>query len=153
MKFPVLYRKVIAYVIIALLMPCTISSALAREMVLVSGSSTIDRAFGKSELRRIFLGFSLLKNDIKVEGVRNISSTDIDDVFLQYVMFMSKHHYERRLLSLEFKKGNSKIIELDNRQELLDYLKLNPQAISYMWRDEIPDDSSVVVVQVLWSTQ
>ncbi len=129
---------------------CMSGSVHARELVLIGPESLAKAHFNKTELRRLFLGFMIYKNGEVVNAFRNDSSEKMDNVFMQHVMFMSRKNYERRLLSLKFKKGNRDIKALDTTGEVLSIISRNKYSVSYAWSDEIADKEGIHVLQVLW---
>ncbi len=122
----------------------------ARELVLVAKKNFPEAKFNKTELRRLFLGFSIYKDGEVVSALRNKSSEEMDRVFMQHVMFMSRKSYERRLLSLKFKKGNRDIKSLDTTDEIFASLTQSQYSVSYVWRDELTGRDDYQVIQTLW---
>ncbi len=122
----------------------------ARELVLVCRSQESINVFSKTELRRLFLGFPVKKNNTLVNALRNTSENDVYQVFLQNVMFMSKRNYERRLLSLNFTRGNKVIPDYEDTLLLIKNIKKNSNNVSYVWRDNLDESQGLTVIQVLW---
>ena len=126
------------------------SSVMARELLLVSSFQEPINAFSKTELRRLFLGFTVKRNGVTLTSSRNTSEEYAYQVFLQHVMFMSKRNYERRLLSLGFTKGNKIVPEYNDILVLLKEINKNNNHVSYVWREDIKPGSDLNVIQVLW---
>lgn len=123
----------------------------ARELVLVSNSEKNIESFNKTELRRLFLGFKVTRNNTAVTALRNSSSSDIYQVFLQNVMFMSERNYERRLLSLIFTKGNNQVTAYTDIPSLTSEVSTHKNTVSYLWLKEVEKHSNLKIIQVLWS--
>lgn len=122
----------------------------ARELVLVCRSQESTNVFSKTELRRLFLGFPVKKNNTLVNALRNTSENDVYQVFLQNVMFMSERNYERRLLSLNFTRGNKVVPEYEDTLLLIRNIKKKSNNVSYVWRDNLDESQGLTVIQVLW---
>lgn len=143
------FNKVINLTVLALLITLPITGS-ARDLVLVGNTLNIDNSFTKTELRKLFLGYRVNRNDKPIKAIRNTRSKDQYQIFLQSVMFMSKTDYERRCLTLNFSKGNSKVEDEKDFNELLTRLKDNKFTVSFMWRDEFAENDGFRIIQTLW---
>lgn len=143
-------HRVISIMIIMLMIVFSFNS-VARELVLIGNTFSIDRSFSKSELRKLFLGYRVTRDDNAISAIRNIHSDDLYQAFLQKVMFMSKTSYERRGMALNFSKGNSKVEQEKDQKKIIRYLRNDAYKISVMWRDDFQAEGDLGVIQVLWS--
>ena len=126
------------------------SSVYSNDLVLITSSESIQTSFTKYELRKIFLGFTIQKNGEIIIPYRNQSTEKINNAFYQHIMFMSERNYNRRVLSLGFKKGNRNITTYEDNTLLLNSLRTNANTISYIWKDDIPDTNEFKIIQVIW---
>ena len=143
-------HRVISILIITLLILLPLNS-VARELVLIGNTFSIDRSFSKSELRKLFLGYRVTRDDNAISAIRNVNSDDLYQAFLQKVMFMSKTSYERRSMALNFSKGNTKVEQEKDQIKIIQYLRDDAYKVSVMWRDDFQVEGDLGVIQVLWS--
>lgn len=138
---------------IALLSITATAHAVERQMVLVTDAATPLPALSSLELRKLFLGMSLEKQGRQLVAVNNDADALLHEVFLQKVMFMSAHDYERQLLSTMFRTGASRPPAVSDTRQLQDLLRAQPNTVTYvtyMWASDAQALSGVSVVQVLW---
>ena len=140
-------RVLFIVLVILSILPVSLS---ARELVLVGNTFSINDVFKKRDLRKMFLGYRVSRDNNSITAIRNTQSVEQYQIFLQKVMFMSKTDYERRCLTLNFSKGNRKVEEEKDQKALFKILKHNPFMVTYMWRDELEEDEDIGVLQILW---
>lgn len=119
-------------------------------VVLVTAEPDPDFTLATIELRRLFLGFTVIHDGHALRPVRNRSDERLDQVFYQHVVAMSPEAYERRLLSLSLQQGRPPPLVVRSHQDLLDTLATVPHAISYAWRRDIAGIERLQEVRVLW---
>jgi hypothetical protein len=120
------------------------------QMVLVTGSTSPLQEIDSIELRKIYLGYTVLRDGHIVKGLRNTSDEDINRIFLQTVVAMSQKAYTRRQLSLTLTKGIPNVVEYDKVDNLLKALSSNPYSISYMWAHVAEREPDIKILRVLW---
>ena len=118
--------------------------------VLVIGSECPIDTVSSLELRKIYFGIKVKRKDVVIRGLRNLSDKQLDRVFLQTVMAMSKKSYRRRLLSLTLQYGRPGIVEILDEKTLLDKLKQNPCSLSYLWEEKAKTIPELKILNVLW---
>jgi hypothetical protein len=120
------------------------------QMVLVAGSMSPLQDFNSIELRKIYLGFTVIRDGHIVKALRNTGDEDINRIFLQTVVAMSQKAYTRRQLSLTLRKGIPNLAEYDEVEDLLKALSSNPYSISYMWAHDAELEPGIKILRVLW---
>ncbi|MBN4055615.1 hypothetical protein JYU12_02605 [bacterium AH-315-K03] len=126
------------------------STAFARDLVLVSAASNNHKPLSVFEIRKIFLGYSVKKNNKQIFAIRNKSDDKAYQIFLQKFIHLSAKNYERRLLSKTFRTGSPKVSLAQSVAELKSALIDNKSNISIMWFDEIKPGDGLQVIQTLW---
>jgi hypothetical protein len=131
-------------------MLCMRVAGAEHQVVLVAASTSPLQDIGSLELRKIFLGFTVKHDRQPIKGIRNVGDEDLDRIFLQTVVAMSKKSYMRRQLSQTLRKGLPRITEYDNSDDLLEALSTNPYSISYMWEHVAEREPGIKILRVLW---
>ena len=127
------------------------SRAQGRDLaVLVTADPDSYAALATIEVRKLFLGFTIVYNGSVLQPVRNRSDELLDQVFLQHVVSMSADVYERRLLALSLRQGRARPREVRSRDELLRVLKSVRHSVSYAWQDDVAGLSDIHVVRTIW---
>ena len=147
-------KKTQARILFLLVFLCLIninsSATTQRSLLLVCDANSTLSYLSPTEIRKLFLNVPVVKDGVQLKPLRNISDPLISDVFLQSVIFMSKRSYERKLLSRIFRYGGKNIPAYSNIPELKAELHLYPEAVTYMWSDQVEHDKSVKSLGVLW---
>lgn len=129
---------------------CIKVAGAQHQMVLVAGATSPVQEIDSIELRKIYLGFAVIRDGHIVKGLRNTGDEVINRIFLQTVVAMSQKAYTRRQLSLTLRKGVPNIVEYDQIDDLLKALSSNPYSISYMWEHEAEREPDIKILRVLW---
>jgi hypothetical protein len=124
--------------------------AAERSLDLVSSEQATVPALTEQEVRKLLLGEALIKNDQRVQALRNRTNPFLYEVFLQKTVFMSTHNYDRQLLSRVFRLGGQRPPAYENLNELITALKSNPAAVTFMWEDEAKTIPDIKVSTRLW---
>lgn len=101
-----------------------------RVAIIVNAESDIT-AISAKEVRRAYLGASIVLNGIEIKPLLNQTDKLADEVFLQKVMFMSAEAYERQLISRTF-QGGSRPKAYENLTALLNALHNDNAAITFL---------------------
>ncbi|NRA60210.1 MAG: hypothetical protein HRU25_04725 [Psychrobium sp.] len=128
-----------------------INNAAAKELVLVSSNATNYQTFSKLEIKKLFLGYPMIKNSTKVQAIRNLSDQLSYQIFLQNIISMSAKNYERRLMSKTFRTGTTNVSLQHSLSQLKQQLIAQRSHVSVMWRHDILEEDKLKIVQVLWS--
>ncbi len=121
------------------------------ELALVAGKNSQVVSLSEREIKKLFLGLPVTKENVRIKLVRNLSDEKINEIFLQKVVFMSERRYEHRMLSNVFRYGNDRPEEFQNMKALTEELTRNPQAVSYMWAEDIEKYDSIKSLGTLWA--
>ena len=124
--------------------------AADREVVLVAASTSPLHNLDSLELRKIYLGFIVKRDDKIVRGLRNTGDKTLNSIFLQTVVAMSEKSYMRRLLFLPLRQGTPRPVEYEQLENLLKALSTNPYSVTYMWKGDAARSSDVKILRVLW---
>lgn len=121
-----------------------------RRLLLVCGVESTIPSLSHKEVRKLFLGAPTAIDGMRLRPLRNASDPLITEVFLQKIIFMSKRNYERQLVSRVFRLGGGRPPVYTNIQELIDELRQSPEALTYMWSDQLAHADGVKSIGVLW---
>ena len=102
------------------------------------------------QVRKMFLGFTVLHDGNALRPVRNRSDDLLDKIFLQHIMAMSAETYERRLLSLSLQQGRPRPVEVKSGAELVEALLRIPHSVSFAWRSDVADIPAIHAIRTLW---
>ena len=119
-------------------------------VVLVTAVGDPAFALGSLQVRKLFLGFTVLHAGHALRPVRNRSDELLDKIFLQHVMTMSAETYERRLLTMTLQQGRPRPMEVHSREELVRALLGIPHSVSFAWSSDIQGVGGLQTVKVLW---
>jgi hypothetical protein len=138
--------------VLALLLAVAMPSAAAdREVVLVVSADSPVTGLEAIEIRKLFLGLPVLRENRPLHPVRNVSDEQLSQVFLQHVVAMSQSAYDRRILSQMLQQGRPRPIEVKTRDQVIAALGADPLAVSYMWRKDLPPVPRLRILRVLWT--
>lgn len=147
-------KKTQARIIFLFVFLCIISTNSSatkhRSLLLVCDANSTLTYLSPTEIRRLFLNVPVVKDGVQLKPLRNVSDPHITNVFLQKVIFMSERSYKRKLLSRIFRYGGKNIPVYSNIAELKAELHLFPEAVTYMWSDQIEHDDGVKSLGILW---
>jgi hypothetical protein len=101
-----------------------------RIAIVVNAASGIS-AISAKEVRRAYLGASIVLNGIETKPLLNQSDKLAGEVFLQRIMFMSDEAYERQLISRTF-QGGVRPKAYESLPALLAALNSDNAAITFM---------------------
>lgn len=119
-------------------------------VVLVTAEPDPDFSLESLQVRKLFLGFTVLHAGNALRPVRNRSDDLLDKIFLQHVMAMSAATYERRLLSLTLQQGRPRPIEVRSWARLVEALLGIPHSVSFAWQSDVDDIPAIRAVRTLW---
>ena len=125
--------------------------AEAREVVLVVNVASPVAHLDSIEIRKLFLGLPVLSGTHLLHPLRNDSDAQIDQVFLQEIVAMSRSAYDRRMLSLVLRFGRPRPPVLQSEKQVLESLYADPYAVSYLWLDEVANNPRIRVLRPVWT--
>jgi hypothetical protein len=117
-----------------LLQAMQLARAEEHRIVVVANAGSGIQSISAKEVRRVYLGASIVLNGVEVKPLLNQSDKLVSEVFLQKILFMSADAYERQLISRTFRGGSSPKI-YSNLADLLAALKIDNAAITFMLYD------------------
>lgn len=122
-----------------------------RTLVLAASAETNLPALTVAETRKLFLGVPLERNGATVTPILNTSDNLLQEVFLQKVTFMSSPAYQTQLVSTVFRLGGKRPSVYADQRALVEALRHDPHAVTYLWQDQVEKSGGLKVVSVLWS--
>jgi hypothetical protein len=129
---------------------CIKAATAEHQVVLIASSTSPLNNISSIELRKIYLGFNVMRDGQAIKGLRNTGDEDLNHIFLQTVVAMSETSYMRRQLSQTLRKGIPRSPEYDNIKDLIKALSSNPYSVSYMREDAAEREPDVKILRVLW---
>lgn len=126
------------------------AQATERSLLLVAGQNSQPDTFSHAELRKIFLGVTVIRNGVRIKPLLNSTDSRATNVFLQQVVFMSEREYKRQLLSRVFRLGGQRPREYEDIALLVEALRNTPGSISFMWSDQLEQHTGLESLGVLW---
>ena len=123
-------RYYFAILCLVLLAPSMVHADEQRIAIVASSGSVITTISAK-QVRRAFLGASIVLNGVEARPLLNKSDKLAEEVFLQRIMFMSYDAYERQLISRTFQGGTSPKT-YESLSALLTALRSDNAAITFM---------------------
>ena len=136
--------------IILVLLPTLVNNVYAgNELVLVTGHDTQLEPLPPGQIRRAFLGLSVMQGSTRIIPIRNMSDDSLNGAFLQNTVFMSEKKYERYLVNRVFKSGGIRPKTVKAEKQLTQALQ-KPGTVSYMWKKEAESHPNVKIIQSLW---
>ena len=136
MEHGVAFVRYFVVILIAACVQFATPKAYAEEeriAIIVNSESSLTSISAK-EVRRSYLGASIVLNGIEIKPLLNQTDTLATEVFLQRVLFMSADVYERQLISRTF-QGGIRPKAYENLTALLAALHKDNAAITFMLYD------------------
>ncbi len=135
----------------ALLLSAASVSARGEESLalIVSASSPIAR-LELIEVRKMYLGFTVVRGGLSLRAFENHSDERLHEVFLQNVVGMPDEAYQRRLLMSTLQQGGQRPRVYTSTADLLNAIAADPSAVSVAWTKDVAGDHRVKVLRILW---
>jgi len=119
-------------------------------LILVTDKASGITSLTSSEIRRLFLGLPVRKNDRPLVPLINQSDPLLYQVFLQKVVFMSSQTYERHLLESVIQLGGQRP-KIHNQQDaLITDLHQHPGTVSFIWNYKLRIYPSLIAIGETW---
>lgn len=148
-KVSVLFRAVL-FTTVLLLLAAPVFSMGGRALVLVTGAQSGISALSPTEVRKLYLGVAFLADGAPIQPLRNHSDALLQEVFLQNVLFMSEPMYERALMIGVLHAKGARPPAYESQDELLDALRNNRNAVTYLWSDTAHALTGIKILGELW---
>src|SRR5665647_535567 len=98
-------KNIIAILLAASVLLTLMVYAEEQRIAIVASSHSGIKAISAKEVRRAYLGASIVLNGIEIKPLLNQTDKLVGEVFLQKVLFMSAEAYERLQLARAFRGG------------------------------------------------
>lgn len=121
-----------------------------KHAVLISAATASVEKFTNKELRLLYLGYPVMRGELRFEPLVNRSDNYIYQSFLQKVMFMSEQSYDRKLVTRVFRHGGERPSSYLQHDPLIAELKKNTNTITFVTSEVAARIEGVQVVQRLW---
>lgn len=118
-------------------------------LVLVASAKSQLAGMTPAEVRRLYLGIPIVKDGKEVIPVRNTSDPKIQEVFLQRVLFMSAHAYERQMTARVYRSGGNRIRDYNDFRKLVAALEEDPRSVTYMPHEAASTISGIKIIASL----
>lgn len=145
-------KKILLSLIITIVTLAVTMTAMAEReyrLVLVAKNDVEMKSFSPRELRKIFLGNKVYQKNTRIIPLINKATPILDEVFLQKIVFMSKRHFDRQIMSNVYRRGVSKPKSYQSVDDAVRMLNNIPNSITYMW-EETAKKRKLTVIQLLW---
>lgn len=130
----------------ALTMPASADETL---VLIVSVDSKVDQ-LDSLEVRKLFLGMTVVHNGDRLRPLLNEAEPRLKDVFLQNVVSMTDMTYDRRILRLALQGGRSLPAVYADKATLINTVAADPTAVSFAWARDVQHDKRIKILRVLW---
>jgi hypothetical protein len=127
------------------------ADAASHTLVLVVRADSKVADLDSLTVRKLFLGLPVLVEGSPLHPVRNRSDAELDPIFLQQIVAMSQSAYDRQILNGVNRHGWLRPVELTTGSRVLDTLYADPNAVTFMWLNEVAHNPRLRVIRVLWS--
>jgi len=124
--------------------------AADRAVVLVTSHDCAMDTIIALDIRKAYLGIVVSYEGHVIRPFRLSNDEQLNQIFFQYVVAMSKKTYERRLLRLLVQHGQPRPREFDVVADLVAAVTENPCSIAYMWQSDAEAWTSIKAIKNLW---
>jgi hypothetical protein len=145
-------KKIAAtWLLAALLGAAVIMPAFADEtlVLIVSADSKVEQ-LDSLEVRKLFLGMTVIHNGDRLRPLLNEAEPRLKDVFLQNIVSMTDMTYDRRILRLALQGGRSLPATYTDKVMLIHTVAADPTAVSFAWARDVQHDKRIKILRVLW---
>lgn len=122
----------------------------APNMVLVASIKSSANPLSVEEVRKLYLGATLLDNGHTIKPLLNYSDGYLQELFMQKVMLMSTKTYEHHILSRVFRMGGNRPKVYTGLHKLVGALNADPNTVTFMYSDEAGAHPGLKVISILW---
>ncbi len=122
----------------------------AEQLVLIVSADSKIEQLDSQELRKLFLGLTVIHNGNRLRPVLNEADARVKEIFLQNIVSMSDITYDRSLLRLALIQGQAQPTAYKDVALLVKAVATDPNAVSYTWAKDVAHDIRVRVLRVLW---
>ena len=147
-RVAVIRHSAIAVFIALLLLP--IMATADRTVVLVTGESCPVEKLDVLDVRKVYLGIAVTLDGNHIRPLRFTGDEQLNRIFFQSIVAMSRKSYEKRALSLALRSGTPRPAEIDDLDVALGIVRRVECSIVYAWSDELAGRDGIKILQPLW---
>lgn len=133
-----------------LLLGAAAARAGEHSMVLIVSADSPVNHLDAIDVRKLFLGLSVIRNDLPLRALDNRSDDMLRQAFLQNVVAMPEGVYEKRLLAIMLQQGAHRPQSFASTPALLAAVAADPGAVSVAWASDVAQDRRIKILRVLW---
>ena len=122
-------------------------------LVVVAAKHSSISQMSPDEVRRLYLGVPVVSGGQTVKPLINDTDSLLREIFMQQVLFMSTDAYQRQSLSRIYRTGATPFPVYTDMPKLIEALRTDPHAVTYMLRETAIASPGVKVVAALWHGQ
>lgn len=145
------FRESVALLALSMLLPAI--AMAERTAVLVTGEKCPIADIDSLDVRKAYLGVLVDIDGYHIRPLRLSGDEQLNRVFFQTIVAMSRKSYERRVLSLALKFGTPRPAEFDNLDEALDVVRRVECGVVYAWAGDLADKTGIRTLKPLWRGQ
>jgi hypothetical protein len=142
-------KRIAATAVLAALLAAAPALAAERLVLIVSVDSKVEQLDSR-EVRKLFLGLTVIHNGDRLRPVLNESDERVKEIFLQNVVSMSETTYDRSVLRLALIQGQVKPTAYKDIALLKKAVIADATAVSYAWETDVLRDPRIKILRVLW---
>jgi hypothetical protein len=140
-----------ALLLLALLFSAPVGYAGPDSVVLVVRTDSMVVDLDSVTVHKLFLGVPVLINGRPLHPIRNRSDERLDQIFLQEIAAMSQSAYDRQTLIGVNRQGWLRPDEEESTTRVIEKLREDPSAVSFVWLRDVAHDPRIRVLRVLWT--
>jgi len=144
------YKKIISIWVPIISLFFNSAFAMKVSGVLVASEDSQVQKVSIIEVRKIFIGLPASESSKIHQPVINNSDKQVYQIFLRKVLRMTDKGYKRKLIKRIFRQGSEKIKSLNKKDKLVQYLRDNPNDVSFMLKENAEKIKGIKVIQQLW---
>jgi hypothetical protein len=138
-------HKIAILLAVYVLLSTPMARAEEQRIAIVVNAESGIKAISAKQVRRAYLGASIVLNGIEVRPLLNQSDQLAVEVFLQRILFMSAEAYERQLIAHSF-QGGIRPRAYENMTTLLTALHNDNAAITFMLYDSAIKTAGIRII-------
>jgi hypothetical protein len=143
-------RRVSSLLCLVLLLAAAPARPAEQVMVLIVSADSPVTHLDVIEVRKLFLGLSVMRNELSLRALDNRSDDRLWQAFLQNVIAMPEGAYERRVLLMALQQGARRPQVFTATPALLSAVAADRSAVGVAWATDVAQDRRIKVLRVLW---
>ena len=147
-RVAVIRHSAIAVFTALLLLP--IMATADRTVVLVTSESCPVEKLDALDVRKVYLGIAVSLDGNHIRPLRFTGDEQLNRIFFQSIVAMSRKSYEKRALSLALRFGTPRPAEISDLDTALGIVRRVECSIVYAWSDELVGRDDIKILQPLW---